>query len=156
MLGTIHIILAITALAVGAAVIFQGKGGRRHRFLGYLYCIALLLVNLSVLFVYNDSEGPGPFHILAILSLATLSAGFFSAYFRKPKHVWMNRHAYFMSWSYVGLVAAGVGQLATKYSDLPGVIAVGLPSVIIFLVGGILIHTSVPSILGALNTRRNQ
>jgi uncharacterized membrane protein len=147
MLGTIHITLAITALAVGAAMFLQGKGGRRHRNFGYLYSGALLLANLSSLLVYQDSAGPGPFHILALVSLITLSAGVVPAILRTPRKVWINRHAYFMSWSYVGLVAAGVGQMATKISDLPGVVAVGLPSVVIVLVGAVLIHTRVPQVL---------
>jgi uncharacterized membrane protein len=147
MLGTIHIALAITALGVGAAMFLQKKGGRRHRNFGYLYTGALLLVNLSSLLVYRDSAGPGPFHILALVSLATLSAGVVPALLRTPRRAWINRHAYFMSWSYVGLVAAGAGQMATVISDLPSVIAVGLPSVVIVMVGAVLIHTRVPAIL---------
>ena len=147
MLGTIHIAFAIAALSVGAVMFLQRKGGRRHRAFGYLYSGALLLVNLSSLLVYRDSAGPGPFHILALVSLATLSAGLVPAILRKPRKAWINRHAYFMSWSYVGLVAAGVGQMATKISDLPGVIAVGLPSVVIVAVGAVLIHTRVPEVL---------
>lgn len=153
MLGTIHIAFAITSLAVGAAIFLQKKGGRWHRSFGYLYSIALLLVNLSALSVYRDSGGPGPFHILAFISLATLSAGVFPVFLRKPRDAWINRHAYFMSWSYVGLVATGAGQMATSISDLPGAIAVGLPSVVIVLVGGVLIHTRVPEALLALTGR---
>lgn len=147
MLGTIHVVFAVTAIAAGGAMFLMKKGGRSHRTLGYLYSAALLLVNLSALSVYHDSEGPGPFHILALVSLFTLSAGILSAFFRKPKTAWMSRHAYFMSWSYVGLVAAGVGQLATAVSELPGVVAVGAPSVVIVLVGGALIHVRVPEAL---------
>lgn len=147
MLGTVHIAFAIAALAIGAVMFLQTKGGRRHRAFGYLYSGALLLVNLSSLLVYRDSAGPGPFHILALVSLATLSAGLVPAILRKPRKGWINRHAYFMSWSYVGLVAAGVGQMATKISDLPGAIAVGLPSVVIVSIGAVLIHTRVPEVL---------
>lgn len=147
MLGTIHVVFAITAIAVGAAMFLFKKGGRSHRTLGYLYSVALLLVNLSALSVYQDSEGPGPFHILALVSLVTLGAGILPAFFRKPKTAWMSRHAYFMSWSYIGLVAAGVGQLATVISELPGVVAVGVPSIVIVLVGGAVIHARVPEAL---------
>lgn len=153
MLGTIHIVLAIASLVLGAVVLLQKKGGKRHRRLGYLYSVALLLVNLSALSVYEESEGPGPFHVLALISLATLIAGFAPAFLRKPRNAWMNLHAYFMSWSYVGLVAAGVAQMATKVSSLPGVIAVGLPSVLIVVGGGLLIHRQVPQALIALTSR---
>lgn len=152
--GTIHIVFAITALAIGAAMFFQKKGGRRHRSFGYLYSAALLLVNLSALSVYRESGEPGPFHILALISLATLGAGIIPAFLRKPPSAWMSRHAYFMSWSYVGLVAAGVGQMATGVSELPGIVAVGLPSVIIVLAGGFLIHTRVPEALRARTAQK--
>lgn len=147
MLGAIHEVFAITAIAVGAAMFLLKKGGRRHRTFGYLYSVALLLVNLSALSVYQDSEGPGPFHILALVSLVTLCAGVLPAFFRNPRTAWMSRHAYFMSWSYIGLVAAGVGQLGTMVTELPGVIAVGVPSMVIVLVGGAVIHTRVPQAL---------
>lgn len=147
MLGTIHVVLAISAIAVGATIFLSKKGGRSHRTLGYLYSVALLLVNISALSVYRDSEGPGPFHILALVSLVTLGAGVLPAFVRKPKTTWMPRHAYFMSWSYVGLVAAGAGQLAAMISELPGVVAVGVPSLIVVLIGGAVIHARVPEAL---------
>ena len=153
MLGTAHVVLAIAALAFGALVLLRRKGGKKHRSLGYLYSVALLTVNLSALSVYDDAGGPGPFHVLALISLATLSAGFLPAFLRKPTDRWMELHSYFMSWSYVGLVAAGVAQLATNLSHLPGVAAVGLPSLLIVCVGGALIHTRVPKALAALGAR---
>lgn len=149
MLGIVHIVLAIAAIAIGAAMFLRKKGGRLHRGLGYAYTVALLLVNLSALSVYEDSGGPGPFHVLALISLATLSAGFFPALLRLPGNGWIHRHAYFMSWSYVGLVAAGVGQMTLKASDLPAIVAVGLPSVVVVLLGGFLTHRLVPEALPA-------
>lgn len=151
--STIHIAVAITSLLLGAVVLLQKKGGKRHRTLGYLYSAALLLVNLSALSVYEESGGPGPFHILALISLATLGAGFVPAFLRKPKHAWSSLHAYFMSWSYVGLVAAGLAQMATKLSHLPGAVAVGLPSIVVVVAGALLIHSRVPEALVAVTSR---
>jgi uncharacterized membrane protein len=153
MLGAMHVVLAITALVAGGAMFLQKKGGRLHRSLGYLYCVALLLVNVSALLVYQDNGGPGPFHILALISLATLSAGFVPAFTRADKSGWLHRHAYFMSWSYVGLVAAGVGQMAIKWTDLPAAIAVGLLSTLVVLLGGYMTHRLVPESLMALYAR---
>tara|TARA_R110002073_G_scaffold212910_1_gene373290 strand:- start:243 stop:719 length:477 start_codon:yes stop_codon:yes gene_type:complete len=147
--GFIHLLLAITCLALGAMVFMQRKGSKRHRLLGHLYSISLLLVNISALFVYEDSVGAGPFHVLALISLATLSAGFIPAFLRKPAN-WTSLHAYFMSWSYVGLVAAGVAQIATELLTLPTTITVGLPSLIVIGIGGLMIHTRLPSILAKL------
>lgn len=147
MLGWLHVVLAIVCLLVGAAVVCRRKGGRTHRVLGYAYSAALLLVNVSALFVYGQSGVPGPFHAMAVVSLLTLSAGFIPAMLRRPRGRWLELHAYFMSWSYVGLVAAGVSQLATQHSSLPPLFAVVMPSAALVVGGALLIHTRVPRIL---------
>lgn len=130
-------------------VFLQKKGGERHRLLGYLYSIALLMVNLSALTVYEDSTGPGPFHYLALISLATLSAGFITAFLRKPAQ-WMSMHAYFMSWSYVGLVAAGIAQIITEFLPLSTAFTVALPSAVIIAVGALIIHLRTPKTIATL------
>jgi uncharacterized membrane protein len=155
MMGTVHVFFAIAALIIGAIVARRPKGGRRHRNLGYFYAVSLLLLNFSALSVYEDSAGVGPFHILAIVSLVTLIGGIIPAFLRRPVSWWLDLHAYFMSWSYVGLVAAGVAQIATMSFSLPGVVAVGLPLILIVIIGGILIHTRVPKILAALASGRH-
>ena len=149
-LGTVHLVLAIASLILGAVMLSQHKGGSRHRVLGYLYSAALLLVNLSALSVYVDSSGLGPFHILALISLATLTGGFIPAVLRRPNDSWLNIHAYFMSWSYVGLVAAGVAQITTKFAG-HGSFQVVIPVVLIVLAGVLLIHSRVPQILSDFN-----
>lgn len=150
MLGIVHVVFAVAALILGATVVWRPKGGRRHRTLGYFYAISLLSVNVSALSVYEDSAGVGPFHILAVVSLTTLLGGFIPGFLRLPVSGWLDLHAYFMSWSYVGLAAAGVAQIATMSSSLPGWFAAGLPSILIVIIGGVLIHTRVPKILAAL------
>lgn len=154
MLGTVHIVFAIAALTLGAAVAFRPKGGQRHRTLGYCYAISLLLVNVSALTVYEDSAGAGPFHVLALISLVTLISGFIPAFLRLPVTSWLGLHAYFMSWSYVGLVAAGVAQIATMLSSLTPLLAVGVPSIVVVIIGALLIHTRVPQTLAELASSR--
>lgn len=147
MLGWLHIFCAVAALCVGAAVFFRRKGTRTHRVLGYLYSVLLLLVNVSALSTYNISGQPGPFHVMALVSLATLVAGLMPAVLRRPRTWWLDLHAYFMSWSYVGLAAAGVSQIVTQYAYLPGSLAIVVPSVAIVVCGALLIHTRVPNLL---------
>ena len=149
MLGTLHVALAVASLTLGAAVFIRRKGGGWHRSLGYLYAGALMLVNVSALLVYEETSGPGPFHVLAVVSLATLAAGVVPAFFRRPVGSWVGSHAYFMSWSYVGLVAAGVAQAATMLAG-PGVLPVVVPTIIVVVVGALLIHSRVPGILSGL------
>lgn len=156
MLGTVHFVLAIAALIFGAAVISRPKGDQRHKVLGYFYAVSLLLVNVSALSVYEASTGIGPFHILALVSLVTLISGFFPAFLRRPVTWWLDLHAYFMSWSYVGLVAAGAAQFATMSTSLPPQLAVGLPSILLVIIGGVLIHTRIPQTLVALSSGKRQ
>lgn len=155
MLGPAHAALAVASLIVGAMVLFQRKGGARHRLLGYLYAVALLLVNVSALLVYEESSGPGPFHVLALISLATLSGGFIPALLRRPRKSWLQVHAYFMSWSYVGLVAAGAAQMATKLAG-SGVLQVATPTALVVGVGALLIHTRIPGILSGFDRGRTR
>lgn len=156
MLGTVHVVLAITALIIGAVIAFSPKGGRKHRTLGYYYALSLLSVNVSALSVYEETVGMGPFHILAIISLVTLISGFIPAYLRRPTSSWLDLHSYFISWSYVGLVAAGVAQLVTMWSNWPSQLTVGLPSILIVIIGGMLIHTRLPKILSVFASGRRQ
>lgn len=147
MLGTIHVVFAIAALIIGAIVVFRPKGGHIHRILGFFYAIFLLSVNVSALSVYEEAVDMGPFHILAVISLVTLISGFIPVFLRRPVSSWLDLHAYFISWSYVGLVAAGVAQIVTMWSSLPARVTVGLPSILIVIIGGVLIHSRVPKIL---------
>lgn len=147
MLGNAHVVFCVAALFFGAIVFWRPKGGDRHRIIGYLYVFSLFSLNLSALFVYEDTDSAGPFHILAVISLATLTCGFVPVFSRRPKSSWLTLHAYFMSWSYVGLVAAGVGQLLTLSIREPAIFTVGLPSVVLVVVGGIIIHLRIPKTL---------
>lgn len=156
MLGTIHVVFAIGALIVGAVVAFQPKGCRKHRILGYFYTLFLFSVNVSALSVYEEAIGMGPFHILAIVSLFTLISGFIPVFLRRPVSSWLELHAYFISWSYVGLVAAGVAQLVTMWSSWPAQFTVALPSILIVIIGGMLIHTRIPKILSVFASGRRQ
>ena len=147
MLGTLHIIFAIAALILGVMVFCRPKGDRKHRLIGYFYVFSLLVANVTALSVYEDSADGGPFHVLAVISLITVFCGFIPAFTHRPKGSWLNLHAYFMSWSYVGLVAAGVGQLATMYINESAMLTVGLPSILIVIWGGVFIHSRIPEIL---------
>lgn len=93
----------------------------------------------------------GPFHVLALVSLLTLTAGLTPAVLRRPVSWWLELHGYFMSWSYVGLVAAGIAQLVTMSSGLPAWLTVGLSSVLVVVIGGVFIHTRVPMALAKLD-----
>ena len=134
-----HIGAAVSALIFGMCVLLTRKGTRLHKQWGYAYFINMLGLNISALFIYQLSGHFGPFHGAALASLLTLLAGFIPAYLRLPHGRWLEFHYEFMNWSYVGLIAAGVSEVATRLPSAPFWPAVVASMFVVFLSGGILI-----------------
>lgn len=154
--GLIHTSFAITALLLGGSVVAQRKGTRPHRALGQLYALSMLGVNVTAFMIYGLFGQFGPFHALAAVSLATLLAGLAPAVVRRPRGTWPHFHAHFMSWSYVGLVAAAAAEAAVR---LPIVRALGVgfaaavlvPTLAVVALGGWIIARKVPRIVTNLD-----
>ncbi len=143
MMSAVHVIAASLALIVGLVVIFTGKGSGRHRLLGRVYLVLMLFVNGAALTIYG-SGGFGIFHGLALVSLATIGAGFAAVRFRQRFANWRMTHAQMMSWSFVGLAAAATCQLGTSLFNEPG-----WPIIVTFVVGGILVQFGVARALAS-------
>ena len=111
-LGTVHLFAAIAALALGLVVVARRKGDAWHKRLGRLYVVVMLAVAFPVLFVYEITGGPGLFHVLAVASLLTTVLGWSSARRWGRSRAGVVAHGTFMVWSWIGVVTAGLGQLA--------------------------------------------
>ncbi len=124
--GLAHFAGALVALVVGPVSFLRRKGDRLHRVLGWVYVSVMALVNLSALTMYELTGGPNLFHFFAVLSLATVGPGVVTAVRarRTGRRELLVAHYYFMSWSYFGLLAAFLSQLATqlgpRLDGLPG------------------------------------
>ena len=114
--AVVHVVAAVAVLPLGAAVLLAAKGTGTHVALGRLYVVGMLLVSLPALLVYDITGRPGLFHVLAVVSLVTLGLGWVFAPSRgtSPVRAGMRVHATFMSWSFIGLVTAGLAQLANS------------------------------------------
>ena len=134
-----HVGCAVSALVIGLLVLFTRKGTRLHKQFGYAYFFNMAGLNISALFIYRLTGHFGPFHGAALASLLTLIAGFIPAYFRLPRGRWLALHYEFMNWSFVGLVAAGVSEAATRIPSAPFWPMVALGTFAAFFIGGILI-----------------
>lgn len=139
-----HLWSAVSALVFGLVVFLVRKGTRLHKQLGYAYFFNMLGLNISALFIYQLTGNFGPFHISALASLLTLIAGFVPVYLSLPRKGWLDLHYEFMNWSYVGLVAAGVSEAATRIPSSPFWPAVLGGSIAVFFIGGILINSLRP------------
>lgn len=137
--ATFHLIAACTALIAGLCLFFARKGTRLHKQFGYVYFLNMLGLNISALFIYRLTGHFGPFHGAALVSLLTLLAGFIPAFMHLPQGRWLELHYEFMNWSYVGLVAAGVSEAATRLPSAPFWPAVAAGTMVVFIIGGVLI-----------------
>lgn len=137
--ASFHLIAACTALLTGLGVLLTRKGTRLHKQMGYAYFFNMVGLNISALFIYRLTGHFGPFHGAALASLLTLTAGYVPAYLRLPQRRWLELHYEFMNWSYVGLVAAGVSEAATRLPSAPFWPAVFAGTLVVFLIGARLI-----------------
>ncbi len=94
---------------------------------------------MSALFIYKLTGHFGPFHGAALASLLTLMAGFIPVILHLPLGRWLELHFEFMNWTYVGLIAAGVSEAATRLPSAPFWPAVVAGMFAVFLLGGMLI-----------------
>ena len=149
-IGQLHLASAIAALASGGWVVLRRKGTATHRRVGWLYAASMLTLNLTALMIYRLTGTFGPFHIAALVSLGTLVAGIIPAWRRRPVQ-WVEQHYYWMTYSYLGLLAATVAETATRvpairaFAGAPAPafwIVVAVVSIAVFVIGGRVIRRS--------------
>lgn len=109
-LGLAHLFLVLTALGIGAWVLGARKGAVLHRALGRLFAALMLISNLLVLGIYEDSPRPGIFHVLAVVSTVSILVAILLLRLRPLRTGYRVAHGHIMLWSYGGVVAAGLGQ----------------------------------------------
>jgi uncharacterized membrane protein len=113
--GTFHLIFNLGAVLLGAVVMWLPKGTRWHRAWGhgYFWCMAGVVGTSFAMFSLTGRVTP--FHFAAVVAGLTLLGGMWTALRRRPKKYWINAHATWMAWSYVGLLAALVAESLTRF-----------------------------------------
>lgn len=139
-LGWFHTAAAVAALVAGAAVLLRGKGTRSHRRLGWTYVAAMIALNVTALAIYRLTGSFGPFHLAAVLSLASVAAGVIPAVRRTPAATWVERHYWWMTYSYLGLIAAAVAEVVTRVPGIDFWWTVVIASLAVFAVGAPIIR----------------
>lgn len=169
-LGLTHTASAVLALASGAAVLLTAKGTTRHRMLGWTYVGSMVVLDLTALFIFRLFGGFGPFHAFAVVSVVTVAAGAIAArrarrHRRQRDAVARSRaveqHFAWMTWSYVGLAAATVSEIATRVPALrprPGqgvafAVTVAIATVLVVAAGARLIRRHRLSVLAPYRPR---
>lgn len=71
---SLHVALGLAALTLGAAQILLAKRVRRHRLMGYIWCVLLAVISVSGLAVHLEPGQVTPIHrISSLFSVATLA-----------------------------------------------------------------------------------
>jgi uncharacterized membrane protein len=152
--GLVHTLFGFAALLLGFLVLVSRKGTLVHRRLGQTYAAAMIALNVTALLIYDLYGRFGPFHIAAVVSLATVLGGLIPVVFRRPRETWMRHHAALMSWSYVGLSAAFVSEIATHVPGVRFGWGVVAATAAVVIVGAVLINGRVPSIVRTVQQGR--
>lgn len=116
-LGVTHTVAAVFAMLTGAGVLLLTKGTAAHRKIGYVYVIAMLVLNVTAFSIYNLFGRFGPFHIAAIFSTICIAGGMIPMYQRARISGWLYFHYFFMNWSVIGLYAAFWAETLTRMNQ---------------------------------------
>lgn len=152
-LSTFHIATAILALATGLLVLVSTKGTRRHRRTGYVYVASMVALNVSSFFIFSLTGRFSLFHVAAMLSLATVVAGFLPVFLRRPRDGWLPMHLEIMAWSYIGLLAAAASEAAVRIPKSPFWWAVAVASGTVIVAGGLVLAHNRPTLLARYGRR---
>jgi hypothetical protein len=121
--------------------------------IGTVYVLALVLVNVAALSLHRESTF-GVFHALAVASLVTIAVGLSPLLLGKRSPTVITTHAYCMTWSYAGLVAAGCGQLSVAVGENVGAWLVPVTIAAVLALSGVVIFGKVPSTVDRVLAQR--
>jgi len=169
-LGWTHTATALAALGSGAAVLLVRKGTTRHRQLGWTYVASMLALNVTALFIFRLFGGIGPFHVAAVASLVGIVLGTTAAIRSRAHRLRrdavartraIERHYAWMTWSYVGLVAAAMSEVATRvpaFRPRPGqgiafALTVAVATIVVVAIGARLIRSRRAALLAPYRAR---
>lgn len=134
-LGLVHFVASMLAVVLGTSVLAMTKGTPRHRLLGKLYTLSMLVVLTTAFMIYRLFGTWGIFHWTALISSFTLLAGLLPIYLKRPAGNYMSLHFSFMYWSVMGVYAALVAETMVRLPSV--VIESGIPNSVFYQMSGI-------------------
>ncbi|OUJ71750.1 DUF2306 domain-containing protein [Hymenobacter crusticola] len=136
--GLLHLIAATASLLLGTIVLALSKGGKRHKRLGYSYVGSMAVMLATSFTIYRQFHGFGIFHVAALLSSVTLSAGMVPMLRKKPVHSWRQWHYSFMYLSVLELYVALVAEVLVRRPGMSFWEVASLSSTTVMLPGALL------------------
>ena len=120
-ISNLHIVSASLALLTAAVVLLAPKGPVFHKLAGYIFAVAILLVNISAAFMYKLTGHFNFLHVFIFISMFSLIYGLVPAILKKPQN-WLRLHISGMTGAALGVWAAGMAEFTIRV--LPGFLSV--------------------------------
>jgi uncharacterized membrane protein len=128
LMGWIHVVPCLLALVAGGWNILGRKGTPRHIFMGRVYVVSMIVLNLSAFAIHKFDiasfvpfkAGPnvfGFFHWLAVFGLVTVLLGYLAAT-RQKYGFFAYLHPIMMTLSYYDLIGGGINEAFTRIDPL--------------------------------------
>ena len=133
--GLIHFIASIFALLLGTFVLILQKGTQKHKIIGRLYALTMLIVLTTAFMTYRLFGTWGIFHWTAVISSLTLICGLVPILTRRPANNYVSIHFSFMYWSVVGIYGAFVSETLVRMPKV--VIESSIPNSVFYNMTGI-------------------
>lgn len=118
LMGTIHAALALLCIVIGTIQLLRPKYGPGHRARGYAFVYGMLMVDGAAMLLYRFTGGFNAFHVGAIVNLAAITAAMIPMLMSPRPPAWKQLHYHFMSWGFVGLMAAATTELIVRSTAL--------------------------------------
>ena len=145
LLGWVHVLASLAAMAIGGVVLVRPKGTAVHRARGGIYVAAMGVTSLTALGIYRLGAFFFP-HWLAVTALTVTAAGVAAAHFKVPRAGWMHVHLTCMVASFYLLIGGAVNEAFLRVNflrriapDLNSSFAVGVTHLSVMLLFAVLI-----------------
>lgn len=133
--GLVHFIASLFALLLGTFVLVLPKGTGKHKIIGRLYALTMLVVLTTAFMTYRLFGTWGIFHWTAVVSSLTLACGLIPILTRRPAKSYMSLHFGFMYWSIMGVYGAFVSETLVRMPAV--VVESGIPNRVFYNMTGI-------------------
>lgn len=133
--GLVHFIASLFALLFGTLILILPKGTAKHKTIGKLYAVTMLVLLVTAFMLYNLFGTWGIFHWTAVISSLTLIAGLYPIFKKRPKHNYISLHYSFMYWSVMGVYGAFVSETLVRMPRV--VVESGIPNSVFYNMTGI-------------------
>ena len=133
--GLIHFIASIFALLLGTLVLILPKGTSKHKIIGRLYALTMLVVLTTAFMTYRLFGTWGIFHWTAVISSLTLICGLIPILIKRPTNNYISLHFSFMYWSIMGVYGAFVSETLVRMPKV--VVESGIPNSVFYNMTGI-------------------